>query len=255
MPIEVDGSTLVAFLLVATRVAAFLVIAPPFGGRSVPGPVKAMLAAGLALPLTPMAATAVPPATTAALVLAVMVQVAVGSALGLATLALFSVIQSAGAVIDLVGGFALSSAFDPMSNASTSVFARLHQLLASVLLLVSGGYGVVLQGFGRSFDALPLDSTPPGRETGTIFIDLLSHSFIAAMQIAAPIVAVMFLADVGLGLMSRASPSLNAFSLGFPLKILVVLCLVGLTFPLLPGIVSDLARRSAELMMMGGADG
>ncbi len=37
----------------------------------------------------------------------------------------------------------------------------------------------------------------------------------------------LFLADLGLGLLTRAAPALNAFSLGFPLKILITLVVVG----------------------------
>ena len=49
----------------------------------------------------------------------------------------------------------------------------------------------------------------------------------AALQIAAPIMAAMLVADVSLGLLTRAAPALNAFALAFPLKILFTLLLVG----------------------------
>ena len=45
--------------------------------------------------------------------------------------------------------------------------------------------------------------------------------FVAALQIAGPLLVVLFLADVGLGLLTRVAPALNAFALGFPLKILL----------------------------------
>ena len=47
--------------------------------------------------------------------------------------------------------------------------------------------------------------------------------FVAALQIAGPLLVVLFLADVGLGLLTRVAPALNAFALGFPLKILLTL--------------------------------
>jgi flagellar biosynthetic protein FliR len=60
---------------------------------------------------------------------------------------------------------------------------------------------------------------------------------------------VLFLADVGLGLLTRVSPALNAFSLGFPVKILMTVILVGMSFPLLPGVIDGLADTSVELVM------
>ena len=47
--------------------------------------------------------------------------------------------------------------------------------------------------------------------------------FLSAVQIAGPLLVVLFLADVGLGLLTRVAPALNAFSLGFPLKIMLTL--------------------------------
>ena len=50
----------------------------------------------------------------------------------------------------------------------------------------------------------------------------------ARLRIAGPLVLVLFLADVGLGLVTRVAPALNAFALGFPLKIMLTLVLAGL---------------------------
>ena len=59
----------------------------------------------------------------------------------------------------------------------------------------------------------------------------------------------LFLADVGLGLMSRAAPALNAFALGFPAKILITLCLVSLAIVLLPQSVRALTEQAVRGML------
>ena len=59
----------------------------------------------------------------------------------------------------------------------------------------------------------------------------------------------LFLADVGLGLLTRVAPALNAFSLGFPLKILMTLMLAGFMFLALPRIVSSLANQAAKTVL------
>ena len=50
----------------------------------------------------------------------------------------------------------------------------------------------------------------------------------------------LFLADMGLGLLTRAAPALNAFSLGFPLKILITLAIVGAALVTMPNVVNGL---------------
>jgi flagellar biosynthetic protein FliR len=62
-------------------------------------------------------------------------------------------------------------------------------------------------------------------------------------------VAASFLADIALGLLTRTAPSLNVFSLGFPIKIGLTLLMVGLTLPLLPGAVDGLVGDAVGAML------
>ena len=147
----------------------------------------------------------------------------IGALFGFLVMMVFSAIQSAGTFIDLFGGFQMAAAFDPMSMSSGAQFQRLYQWTALVLLFVTNGYQIVLGGLVRTFDALPLGAA--------LNADLFMHSlttgvgqmFVGALQIAGPLLVVLFLADVGLGLLTRVAPALNAFAMGFPLKILISL--------------------------------
>jgi flagellar biosynthetic protein FliR len=73
--------------------------------------------------------------------------------------------------------------------------------------------------------------------------------FVAALQIGGPLLVVLFLTDVGLGLLTRVSPALNAFAMGFPLKILMTVTFAGFAYLALPGVVDDLARRAVEAVL------
>ena len=74
----------------------------------------------------------------------------------------------------------------------------------------------------------------PTDQIGAVLLTAFSMMFLAALQIAGPMVAVLLLADVALALLSRAAPALNIFAIGFPVKIMLTLAMLGLTFPLLP---------------------
>ena len=50
----------------------------------------------------------------------------------------------------------------------------------------------------------------------------------------------LFLADLALGLVSRAVPSLNVFVMSFPIKILLTLSLASVAVATLPGAVSSI---------------
>jgi flagellar biosynthetic protein FliR len=68
----------------------------------------------------------------------------------------------------------------------------------------------------------------------------MGQLFIAALEIAGPVVACLFLAEMTMGLVARAAPSLNVFALAFPVRVGVTLLVVALAIPLLSPAVTNL---------------
>jgi flagellar biosynthetic protein FliR len=188
------------------------------------------------------------PTAPGALAWATIEQVLIGGLLGLVCMTLLSALQSAGALIDVVGGFSMAQGFDPMLMQQSAVMARVYQLVAGVLLLVTGGYILLLEGFSATFTALPITGTLDLAAGASTVTSAVSTMVVAALQIAGPIVGVAFLADVALGLMSRVAPALNAFALGFPIKIGITLMLLALAVPMLPPTVLGLSEQAVAAM-------
>ncbi|WP_043443310.1 flagellar biosynthetic protein FliR [Arthrobacter sp. L77] len=249
MEIVLDQSRIEAIMLAGVRIVAFLVIAPPFSYRGIPARVKAMLAVGLALAVSPTVEAGYETGGTGQYIGALVLELVVGAALGFLVLVVFSAIQSAGSLIDLFGGFSLAQGFDPQSMVNGAQFTRLFQLTALTLLFTSDGYQLIIGGLVRTFDALPLGGGLDLAEPAEALTGAVTGLFLAAVQIAGPLIVVLFLADVGLGLLTRVAPALNAFALGFPLKIFITLSLGGVVFIALPRVVSTLADNAAELLM------
>ncbi|WP_405002656.1 flagellar biosynthetic protein FliR [Georgenia subflava] len=235
-------SDLEPLVLAAVRVTVFLVLAPPFSHGGVPGPVKAMLGVGLALALQPDLAEG--GLGTAAFLGQLISEAVIGGGLALLVMIIFAAVQSAGRLIDVFGGFEMGVAFDPMLMTSGGPFAKLYTFAATVLLFVSDGYQLVVGGLARTFAALPLGASLDLGRLASSMTDALTQMFLAALQVAGPLIAVLFLADVGLGLLTRVAPALNAFALGFPLKILITLVLGTVALLALPRVVTWLAEQA-----------
>src|SRR5699024_10136624 len=118
-----------------------------------------------------------------------------GAGLGALVALIFTAVQSAGRFIDLLGGFELGQAFDPMTMTSGGPFGRLYQFIAVVLLFASDGYQLVVGGLARSFEALPLGAMVDIGGLGEQLATGVSQMFLAALQVAGPLIAVLFLAD------------------------------------------------------------
>jgi flagellar biosynthetic protein FliR len=252
MNLSFPTAELTALLLASVRAAAWLAISPPFNTRVVPGQVKALLSVAIALPVVPALVSRVPALDTAAMVVSMAEQVVLGTALGFLTSLLFAAVQAAGSLIDLFGGFSVAFAFDPMGasgNGGNGIFGRFYNLMAVTLLFVTDGHQLVLRGFTSSYNVLPLDGTLSLHNLQHLVTDGVTEMFMASLQIAGPLIAVLFCADIGLGLLSRVAPALNAFALGFPVKIMLTLGGAGLALTMLPQAVGHLVDRSVRAVM------
>jgi flagellar biosynthesis protein FliR len=250
--LQVPTAELTALLLASVRAAAWLMISPPFNGKVVPVQIKALLSVAIALPVVPSLVGKVPALSTAQLVVTVVEQVVLGTALGFLTALIFAAISAAGSLIDLFGGFSVAFAFDPMGatgNGGSGVFGRFYNILAITLLFATNGHQLVLRGFTTSYKALPLDGTLSLSSLQHLLTTGIAQMFLAALQIAGPLIAVLFCTDIGLGLLSRVAPALNAFSLGFPVKILLVLTGAGMALTMLPQAVNSTVDKAVQAVL------
>src|SRR3954463_8672546 len=100
-------TALLGLLLGTVRSAAWLMVSPPFSTRLIPGPIKAVIAVALALPVSSRLAVDLPQLSVPDLIAAVVLQALTGAALGFLTFLIFSAVQAAGDLIDLFGGFSI----------------------------------------------------------------------------------------------------------------------------------------------------
>jgi flagellar biosynthetic protein FliR len=251
---DVPIADFLALMLGAARTGAWMMISPPFNSRLIPGTVKALLSVGLTLPLSPYLRGTIPSLETSDIVASAAMQVFVGAGLGFVTALLFAALQAAGDLLDLFGGFTLAMGYDPLSLNQSSVFGRFYNLVAVTILFASEGHQLILRGFLQSFRTLPLNMSLDLHTFSELLLKGVGQMFVAALQIAGPLVAVLFLTDVAFGLLNRVAPALNAFQLGFPAKILMVLLLSGLAITTLPRVIETLVEQatSAVVRLSGG---
>jgi flagellar biosynthetic protein FliR len=242
------GASLAGYLLALGRTAGFVLIAPPFSTRAVPQQVRAAVALTLAIPLATWTTAQAPSLTSAALVTQLLLQLVTGATLGFIVTLAVAVIQTIGDIIDVTGGFSLSLGMDPLMLNQSSVMGRLHQLLAVTLLFGGSGHLIVLQGLSRSLQLAP-EAALNWEGIAQLIARNVSSMFLGAVQITAPIMAALLIADLALGLLTRAAPALNAFSLAFPLKILLSVLLIGLVLMQVPGVLDRLIDRAGTSMI------
>lgn len=246
LPIELE--TVYAFLLVLARTSAWVVSAPVLSAKGVSRVGRLGVATALALFVTPMVPPGQVPDGLPAFVVAALAQVAVGLALGMLTQLLFAAFEIAGTLLDTSGGFSAASIVDPLSGQPAAAFSRLFSLMFGALFFVTEAYAQVIGGFVRSFRHLPLDALPTLSADAVSALGSAATQVLAsALQIGAPLLGVLFLADVALGIAGRLVPQAGTLALALPVKGLVALGMAGVTLALLPAQLGQLVEPAVRL--------
>jgi len=246
MQIDVNATWLLAFLLATVRAAAWLAVVPPFSSvGSVPRVAVVGIAAGFGILSEPLLAAHGVPTDTAGVIGSLVLQVVIGVALGFSVQILISTIASAGGFIDLFGGVNPPPSEDPLSQSQIPLFGQLYEQVAIVCLFVSNGELYLVRGFELSFSVAGPSAADGGRLAGVLVGDLATF-FTASLEIAAPIVVILFVVQIALALVAKAAPQLNAWWLGMPLQILLSLVLAAFAIRVVPAYLSDLVNRSLQ---------
>lgn len=237
---QIAGDQLVAFVLVLARVGGIFAFAPVFSSRQIPLRVRVVVASALALVLTPIATQGRQvPAQAVDIAILLVKETVVGLAFALAVGVVAAAVQAAAGLLDTLVGFAYAQLVDPMTSIHTGPLAQLYSVLAAAVFLLAGGDHLLVLGLSRSYDVLPLDSTPGPAALGALAADELAQVSLAGLEIAAPVVIALVLADVALALIARAVPQMNVLFVGLSGKILIGLLVAAVSLPFVARYVAD----------------
>jgi flagellar biosynthetic protein FliR len=238
----VDPAALVGFCLMLVRAGAWVSICPPFNMPAIPVRVRAGFAVAMSLVLANRVGEHVESISTPALVGAMFSQALAGFALGFFVFVIFSVVQSAGELIDLQVGFSLGGIIDPLSGNNSTPIGRLHQLLGIAILFAINGHVIVTRAFIRSVEVAPMGQLN-GAGLAESLSKLVAVLLAASIEIALPVLTALFCTEVALGFLGKAAPQLNILVIGFAVKSLIAFGLLGATLMLLPEAVESLLAR------------
>ena len=245
---NLDFAVVAAFVLVMARTSAWVVAAPVFSARGLSSVGRLALALALSLFLAPLVgAGRTLPTDVAPFAGLVLGQVLVGLLLGWATGLLLQAFEAAGTAIDTASGLSIGSLLDPVSGTPAAVFARLTNMVFLALLFATNAHQALIEGFVRSFGAVPIDRFPVLGESGALAAGhAVTGILLAALEIGAPVLGALFLTEVALALTSRFVPQANVFAVGLPVKVLVALLALGSALVFFPARLTALVDHSLQ---------
>jgi flagellar biosynthetic protein FliR len=212
-------SFLSAMTLALVRVSGMVAFAPFFSSASLPIRTKAVFAGAVAYLLAPLVA-ALPNAQLSLSFSALLGELAVGIVYGLSLALLSEMMLFAGQIVGLQFSFSLVNLLDPNSAIQTPLLGDLFQLMGTLVVIGAGLDRILLASMVRSFRVAPLGSFALAPASALEIVRAAGGVFLAAVELAAPVLAATLLVEVSVALLGKLSPSLPVMMLTVPMKTL-----------------------------------
>jgi len=230
------------FLLVLVRVTAFFVTVPFFSYRTIPQQVRITLAFVLSWMMY-YTIDVEPFVVNGEYLMLIIKEALIGVLLGLVGYMVMSAVQIAGSFIDFQAGFAIANIIDPQTGAQSPLIGQLFNTIAILVLVAIDGHHLILDGIFYSYEFMPMNQVFPNFGDKNL-IEFIVKTFVAvfgiSFQMAAPVVATIFLVDLALGITARTVPQLNIFVVGFAIKIAVTFIVLFIMMAVMVDVIKNL---------------
>ncbi|MCU1393246.1 MAG: fliR [Ilumatobacteraceae bacterium] len=225
MQLDISIAWALGLAFAVARAGSFIALCA-FVPRTIPGLGRTAFALAIGILIAQPVSNA--SMSSADLVVAAVTNLVIGGVLGWFVGLFTFVFQVAGSVVDVTSGVSLGSVFDPDSGNTPGPFARFYTLSAQTLIIAGGGLTAMIQIAWVSTKAVPLDGHLGSLGfLGSEATHQVNEIFQRGVELALPVAAVLFVAELAFGLLSRLAPQINMFLIALPVKTLMVLSLLG----------------------------
>jgi flagellar biosynthetic protein FliR len=208
------------FLWPMLRISALLLTAPLFSISAVPRRVRVLAALALAWFIYPLVEWPLIDPMSAPGLVEIVNQIFIGCVMGLTLQVAVAAVVTAGQALANAIGLSMATLIDPTLG-NVPILSQFLLIMAVLIFVGTDGHLLLLSLLLKSFSAVPIGQSMLNQAVWGKLIAWSSMIFTGALLISLPVMAVLLLINAGLGVVTRAAPSLNIFAVGFPAMMLV----------------------------------
>lgn len=221
---------LVALLLSLPRMHAFLSTSQLLSSSAVPNLPRNVCILSLSVIAVPinMPHAAAFDGSVGMMALYIAKEYALGFTIGHLVGWVFWSVQAAGVLIDNQRGAAIASSIDPMQGHEASPLGLMFSHIFITYVFVTGAMLPVFGLLYKSYALWPVTSFIPviSPDFPRFMLAALDHAMRFIVIAAGPVIAVMFLAEFALAMVSRFAPQIQVFVLAMPIKSLLAIMML-----------------------------
>jgi len=214
------------------RIGAMLMAAPISGAQSVPVRVRLIMAVAITLIIVPL----LPPGPQVEIfgyewIMIILYQILIGIVIGFSFQLIFAAVTTGGQVVAMQMGLGFASMVDPQNGQQVPVLSQFYLMMTTLLFLAMDGHLVMVKVIADSFTIMPIGMQGIDSDGFYRLARWGNDLFAAALWLALPAVASLLLINFSFGIMSRAAPQLQIFSIGFPITLMMGFVVIYFTLP------------------------
>ena len=218
------------YMLAFMRFSGMFIAMVGISARTIPPAIRNLLAVLLTIMIVPM----IPPVPMDELVslgamLEVIKQLIIGLAIGFISMMVINTFVLAGQIIAMQTGLGFASIVDPVNGINVPAVGQFYLILATLLFWAFNGHLFMIELIVVSFEAFPIAGPWWTAEQFKEIAHWAGWMFVSAVTISlAPIVSLLIV-NLAFGVMTKASPQLNIFSIGFSIAQIMGLTIIWMT--------------------------
>jgi flagellar biosynthetic protein FliR len=159
----------------------------------------------------------------------------VGGAFAYTLAATFAALSVAGSFLDTTIGFSYGSLVDPVNGTQSAILSTTYSMIGLMVFIAIGGDAWVIKGLARTYDVVGITQYPSLGHIVSGASGAFVQVFTSAFEVAGPVLLALILTDAAFGMVTRVVPTLNAFQVAVPAKVVLGLVLVGASMPFVAG--------------------
>lgn len=246
------------FCLILMRMSGFILLNPVLGRRNMP----AMFRTGLALTLEVIiyqvesaAGVSVPDVSNpVAFGMLLLLEFGIGYLLGFVLQLFDFVMTHAGSVIDFQIGLSMATVYDPQSGVQIALTGQFLEIYFILLFFAVDGHLALIHILLTSAEMVPYGAAVIGQLQADAAVTLFTECVVLAMKLAFPLIAIEFLVEIAVGLLTKVIPQINLFVLNLDLKVVIglltILLLISPVGAYLNNMVTEMIRQTQEMLRL-----
>jgi len=118
---------------------------------------------------------------------------------------------------------------------------------ATLVFFAVNAHHALLRALSESYAGVPIGAMRVGPSLVEAARDILAMVFVVGLRLAAPVLIVLLIVELAVGLISRAAPSLSFMVIGYPIRLVVGLFIVGTLIYTVPEMTQSMLERAFML--------